>query len=1215
MSQQQLDEEAIFQAARRIPADSRSNYLEHACGNDAQLRSRVEHLIDVYQQDQGFLEPVCDFDLTLDMPTVAEKRDTQLGPYKLREQIGEGGFGVVYVAQQSKPVQRKVALKIIKPGMDTKDVIARFEAERQALALMDHPNVAKVLDAGATDTGRPYFVMELVKGIPITDFCDRHKLSTDERLKLFADVCRAVQHAHQKGIIHRDLKPSNVMVTLHDDKPVVKVIDFGISKALSQQLTENSIYTAYDQMIGTPLYMSPEQAQLSGLDVDTRSDVYSLGVLLYELLTGTTPFDKETLKNAGLDEIRRIIREDEPPRPSARVSTLHAEALSTVSDRRKIDPRKLGQSYRGELDWVVMKALEKDRNRRYESASAFAADVERYLADEPVQACPPSVWYRFRKFARRNNAVLITTVLVAASLLIGAGASAWQWRRAESALATTSRTLTEVERQRDRAQRAEREAAAEAVIVKQQRDRAQRAERLAARESAIAKEADHFLRREILKQSDPYSNPDPDLKLRDVLDRASKRLDGRFQAQPLVKASLHSTIGNAYGALGQYTQAEHHLRQALSIHRRNHKWNQSETADAFFDLSFLLLDRGNSRDYPAARSMCNIALSMRRKLLGESHENTLLASWLYSECRRREGRPEAVTSYEKVLRRAKARWGSEHPATLGIMNGLAVTYHQEKNKRERSERLYRQVLEHARKRMNPDHPNVIMTSANLASLHHEQGRLKRARTEYLSALSDSRRVLGATHPLTIAILNNLACLDSDEGQSKDAEKRLSEVIQAGRNGAGILHPYVMRAIENLASMRLERGKAVAVIPLLNLVLAAERRRKRPSHTSVFIQRTNLTLFSIQALLGNIDEIRSDWPIMVAFSWDNFQGSRLESKSNSLIRLTWKPSLPLRETRPPEHLQRQSDGRSLLSSPTGISVISDRNGDGHNDVLVASAQTDSVLLYCGKTGQMLKPVFSGGGLINPNSPVIGPNRSLYVVSRATSEILRFDPANGEFRDRLRTSYPGVRLTKPLTIVFGPDGKENERDKLYIVDHDLPGVAVFDPRKKREKQLQILFKLNPAKQGGPYGLCFGPDGRLYVSADKKIVRFDLSTRQLSTFIPSGHGGLKSSAYIAFGPQGNLFVCDREAHKVLRFAGPNSPQPGKPLPASGQKGAVYIDSRLKFPVGLAFHANGKLLVTSRNTNEILEFAGPNDPSPGRYLRRFDQPPRSSPKPTPGR
>jgi serine/threonine protein kinase len=312
-----------------------------------------------------------------------------IGPYKLMELVGEGGMGSVYVAEQSVPVKRRVALKVIKPGMDTREVVARFEAERQALALMDHPNIAKVLDAGATEQGRPYFVMELVRGLPVTDYCDRAKLPADRRLRLFAQICRAVQHAHQKGVIHRDLKPTNVLVTLHDGEPVPKVIDFGIAKAVGGRLTDKTVYTRLAQFVGTPMYVSPEQAELSGLDVDTRSDVYSLGVLLYELLTGTTPFDAETFRTVGLDAVRRIIREVEPPRPSARVSTLDAAARSTVSARRGLDDRQLGRLLRGDLDWVVMKALEKDRNRRYESAGAFAADIERYLADEPVEARPP----------------------------------------------------------------------------------------------------------------------------------------------------------------------------------------------------------------------------------------------------------------------------------------------------------------------------------------------------------------------------------------------------------------------------------------------------------------------------------------------------------------------------------------------------------------------------------------------------------------------------------------------------------------------------------------------------------------------------------------------------------------------------------------------------------------------------------------------------------
>jgi prepilin-type processing-associated H-X9-DG protein len=398
----------------------RAAYLDRACGGDADLRRRVERLLEAHAAADSFLTagPLAAASTT---DQVVEAAGTVVGPYKLLEQIGEGGFGVVFMAEQQQPVRRKVALKVLKPGMDTRQVIARFEAERQALALMDHPHIARVFDGGETAGRRPYFVMELVRGVPITDFCDQNRLTIRERLGLFVSVCRAMQHAHQKGIIHRDLKPTNVLVTMHDDKAVAKVIDFGIAKATGQQLTDKTLFTNFAQMIGMPLYMSPEQAQMSGLDVDTRSDIYSLGVLLYELLTGVTPFDKDRLRTAGYDEIRRIIVDEEPAKPSTRISTIGKEA-TTVSANRRSDPKQLSQLFRGELDWIVMKALEKDRNRRYESASAFAADVERYLHDEPVLAYPPSAWYRLRKLARRHKGVLaMVSVVVAALLLLVVG--------------------------------------------------------------------------------------------------------------------------------------------------------------------------------------------------------------------------------------------------------------------------------------------------------------------------------------------------------------------------------------------------------------------------------------------------------------------------------------------------------------------------------------------------------------------------------------------------------------------------------------------------------------------------------------------------------------------------------------------------------------------------------------------------------------------------
>ena len=443
-----LDEKAIFKVACQITSpQARADYLRQVCGDDEALHDRVAVLLKEHEDHPSFLEvPPAAFSPTLDMPAEPPTREgpgAQIGTFKLLEQIGEGGFGIVYMAEQQHPVRRKVALKVLKPGMDTRQVIARFEAERQALALMDHPHIAKVLDAGATESGRPYFVMELVRGMPITEYCDAHQLTPRERLELFVPVCHAVQHAHQKGIIHRDIKPSNVLVTKHDGMPVVKVIDFGVAKALGQQLTDKTLFTGFAQMIGTPLYMSPEQAELSGLDIDTRTDIYSLGVLLYELLTGTTPFDKERLKSAAFDEIRRMIREEEPPKPSTRLSELSRSdlpsrtsdtegaasrtgparqagptSLASIAALRKTEPRKLSQLVRGDLDWIVMKALEKDRNRRYETANGFALDIQRYLFDEPVAACPPSAAYRLRKFARRNKGSFAVGATVTVALLV-----------------------------------------------------------------------------------------------------------------------------------------------------------------------------------------------------------------------------------------------------------------------------------------------------------------------------------------------------------------------------------------------------------------------------------------------------------------------------------------------------------------------------------------------------------------------------------------------------------------------------------------------------------------------------------------------------------------------------------------------------------------------------------------------------------------------------
>lgn len=418
-----LDPKQIFLEAleQRLPGPQ-AHYLEQACRGDSVLRARVERLLQAHQHAGKFLGGAEPSETALGH-VLSEKPGTIIGPYKLLQQIGDGGFGVVFMAEQSRPEYRRVALKVIKPGMDTRQIIARFEAERQALSMMDHVNIARVLDAGATEAGRPYFVMELVYGVPITEYCDEYRLPMRERLTLFTSVCQAIQHAHTKGIIHRDIKPSNVLVARQDGHPVVKVIDFGIAKALGQQLTEKTLFTEFTQMIGTPLYMSPEQAELNSPDIDTRSDVYSLGALLYELLTGTTPFDKQRFETAGYDEIRRIIRHEDPARPSTRINRIEQD-ISTVSASRKSDQYGLRRQFHVELDWIVMKCLDKDRNRRYETPASLATDVNRFLADEPVLACPPSPIYRFRKLARRHKGALVGLSLAAFAAMLAASALA-----------------------------------------------------------------------------------------------------------------------------------------------------------------------------------------------------------------------------------------------------------------------------------------------------------------------------------------------------------------------------------------------------------------------------------------------------------------------------------------------------------------------------------------------------------------------------------------------------------------------------------------------------------------------------------------------------------------------------------------------------------------------------------------------------------------------
>jgi non-specific serine/threonine protein kinase/serine/threonine-protein kinase len=462
-------------------------------------------------------------------PVLADPGTLIGGRYQILQRIGEGGAGLVFMAEQRQPVQRTVAVKVIKPGMDSSQVVARFEAERQALALMDHPHIAKVFDGGTTEQGHPFFVMELVRGVPITAFCDEHRLTLRQRLELFIPVCQAVQHAHQKGVIHRDLKPTNVLVTSQDGRPVPKVIDFGIAKALHQRLTDRTMFTQIGALVGTPVYMSPEQAGGNPLDIDTRSDIYGLGVLLYELLTGVTPLDRKQVRQAGYDEVLRLVREAEPPTPSSRLTAV--EDLPAVAARRQVEPRQFGKLLRGDLDWIVMKCLEKDRTRRYETANGLARDLQRYLASEPVEACPPSAGYKLRKFVGKNKRLFVTVAAFALLLVAGAAVSVALAVRATRAEHLAQRRLDE-----------EVQARAEAEAVRD------------------------FFVEDMIGWVAPEKKMGRPVTVDQVLEGAERAIDTRFRGQPLTEAAVRQTLGRVYRDLGQYDKAERHLKEARRLY-------------------------------------------------------------------------------------------------------------------------------------------------------------------------------------------------------------------------------------------------------------------------------------------------------------------------------------------------------------------------------------------------------------------------------------------------------------------------------------------------------------------------------------------------------------------------------------------------------------------------------------------------------------------------
>ena len=697
-----MTDESIFVAALAISdSTKRAAYLDRACADNPDLRRQVEELLAAHagshvldRPPAGLARTSAHVPTSEDAESLASVGD-RIGAYKLLEKIGEGGMGQVWVADQQEPIKRRVALKLIKPGMDSRGVLARFEAERQALAVMDHPNIAKVLDAGTTPEGRPYFVMELVKGTPITTFCDASRLPTRKRLELFAAVCQAIQHAHQKGVIHRDIKPSNVLVALYDDNPVPKVIDFGIAKAAGNPLTERTLHTGFGAMLGTPEYMSPEQATFNQLDIDTRSDVYSLGVLLYELLTGTTPVDKSRFKEAALLEILRVVREEDPPRPSMKLST--SQARASIAAVRGAAPDKLAKELRGELDWIVMKSLEKDRNRRYESAAGLGRDVERYLKDELVEARPPSAWYRMRKFLRKNRPAAIGLGVAALFLLtlglgvIGLGVALRQARDAETS-ATWAKDEADNQRRRaetsaeharqlfKRAVDAESSAVNEMIKARDERLKAERERKRAEQNEKEAMAVLSFLNDKVLSAARPKGidgGLGKGISLQQAIEAAEGELPIRFKNQPHIEASIRHSLGLTYAALDDAKPAISQFHKALKLYRSKGPADAPAALKVLEDLGHQYWIAGKLRD---AERLMNEAVSLRRKNLTSKNweelgQGLLTLSVLYNS----QQKPvEAILLMQEVVDLAKKHDAMREPLALTILYGLGEGYAQTK---------------------------------------------------------------------------------------------------------------------------------------------------------------------------------------------------------------------------------------------------------------------------------------------------------------------------------------------------------------------------------------------------------------------------------------------------------------------------------------------------------------------------------------------------------
>ncbi len=824
-----MTEEALFDLALNTPEAERAALLDRACGGDAGLRDRVVALlradvtIDRTLTHAGARagDPTTSYS-----PPIGAAGVVVAGKYKLVEPIGEGGMGSVWLAHQTEPVKRKVAVKLIKAGMDSKAVIARFEAERQALAVMDHPNIAKILDGGLHD-GRPYFVMELVKGVPITDYCDKCKLTPRQRLELFVPVCQAIQHAHQKGIIHRDIKPTNVLVALYDDRPVPKVIDFGLAKATGGGLTDLSLNTGFGGVVGTPQYMSPEQASLNNLDIDTRSDIYSLGVLLYELLAGSPPFRTEELQRAGFMEMLRVVREDAPPKPSTKLST--AEALPSLSASRGTEPGKLTGLLRNELDWIVMKALEKDRARRYETANGFAADVNRYLGGEAVLAHPPSVTYRLTKALRKNRGPALAAGLVFLALLAGMAGTTLGLveARKQERLAVAAQHAEAERAEGERLAKLEAQANEKLAGERLVQVEAERRKADAAKVEAQAKEAEanavvQFFQDKVFAAARPKGQEGglgAGVTLRDAITASLPALAKGFADQPLVEASLRSTLGITFLDLAEYEQAREQLEQARALWTRHRGPDHPNTLRTMNNLaaSYAALNR------PAeALKLREEVLAIQKRALPKDHPDTLTGMGNLAASYAALNRPaEALKLREEVLAIQRRVLPADHPNTLASMNNLANSYFA-LNRPAEAHKLREETLAIQRRVLPTDHPDTLASMNNLAFSYFALNRPAEALKLREDVLEIQKRVLPKDHPETLTSMHNLAVSYDALNRPADALKLHGETLAIRKRVLPKDHPHTLLSMVNLADSLIQLDRGVEALPLLDECIAKAR---------------------------------------------------------------------------------------------------------------------------------------------------------------------------------------------------------------------------------------------------------------------------------------------------------------------------------------------------------------------------------------------------------